>query len=37
VWVVLVPNFSMLGYHGMTFCVFVDANTGAYLQGATIN
>jgi hypothetical protein len=37
VWVVLIPNFSMMGYHGMTFCVFVDANTGAYLEGATIN
>jgi hypothetical protein len=37
VWVVLIPNFSMMGYHGMTFCVFIDATTGAYLEGATTN
>ena len=37
VWVVLIPDFTMMGYHGLTFCVFVDANTGSYLEGATIN
>lgn len=36
VWVVLLPNFSMLGYHGMTLCVFVDANTGKYLSAVTV-
>jgi hypothetical protein len=37
VWVVLLPHFSMMGYHGMTLCVFVDAVTGHYLTAATIN
>jgi len=36
VWVVLLPNFTMMGYHGLTLCVFVDANTGKYLTGETI-
>jgi hypothetical protein len=36
VWVVLLPNFSMMGYRGMTLCVFVDAKTGKYLYGSTL-
>jgi len=35
-WVVLLPHFSMMGYHGMTLCVFVDADTGHYRDGVTI-
>ncbi len=34
-WVVLLPHFSMLGVHGMTLCVFVDAKTGHYTNGVT--
>jgi hypothetical protein len=35
-WVVVLPHFSFMGIHGMTLCVFVDAETGHYSDAATI-